>query len=93
MARVTNGRVMNLREYARLGAQQRVRELQEEIDEIARHFKFGDSNGNAVRTEQKKRTISAAARKKMSAAAKARWAIRKAAETKTAASSGRSVRS
>lgn len=73
-----------LHELAAIGAKARVQELKAEIEQITRVFKLDGGNG-AVKTVRK-RTMSAAARKRISEAQKKRWAETK---MKTAARSGR----
>ena len=81
-------------ELARRGAQHRYEELQEELASLVRHFpdlrsgareivKRGRRTVKAAAAElrpQKRRKMSAAARAKISAAQRARWAKQKAAD-------------
>ena len=67
--------------YAAIGAAARIKELQAEIDRIRTAFpgEFGDrTRENSGGPRRKKRTLSAAGRKAISDAAKARWARVKA---------------
>lgn len=67
--------------YAAIGAAARIKELEAEIDRIRTAFP-GDFSGGARQssagTRRKKRKLSAAGRKAISDAAKARWAKVKA---------------
>ena len=67
--------------YAAIGADARIKELQSEIDRIRTAFP-GESGGAAKSSSgdprRKKRKLSAAGRKAISDAAKARWARVKA---------------
>ena len=67
--------------YAAIGAAARIKELQAEIDRIRTAFPGAFSDGarqSSDGSEQKKRKLSAAGRKAISDAAKARWARVKA---------------
>ena len=72
---------MDLRELARYGAAARITELQGEIDAIRREFPDAVSSPNGAARQQrgprKRRKMSAAARKRISEAQKARWAAQK----------------
>jgi hypothetical protein len=66
----------HIMDLARLGAAARIKELHAEIDSIRGAFpsEFGLRGGLKKRRKVRKRHVSAAARAKMSAAQKARWA-------------------
>lgn len=81
-----------LHELAKIGASQRVKDLQAEIDSILKAFGPVDGDGNGKVKNGKairRRRISADARRRMSEAAKKRWAMKKEAEMKTTARGGR----
>jgi hypothetical protein len=77
--RVSTG---ELRNWARAGAKARIQELSAEIQRIKAAFpsEFGARGGQ--KTARKKRRLSAAGRKAISDAAKARWARERAGKKK-----------
>jgi hypothetical protein len=79
---------LNLRSLARLGAAARIKELTAEIASLKKvfpHLSFGSAVSPAMpdameerKVRRRRRKMSAAARAKISAAQKARWAKQKA---------------
>lgn len=76
---------MDIREYARIGAEARLTQLQKEERDIYAQFP-GLRNGRAAASmpaPRQRRKMSAAARKKISDAQKKRWAAQRATATAT----------
>jgi len=69
---------LDLRSLARLGAAARIKELEAEIASIRKAFPDPASRISIHEIARKRRRMSAAARAKISAAQKARWAKQKA---------------
>ena len=77
--RVSTG---ELRNWARAGARARIQELSAEIERIRAAFPSEASLPGGRQKRRKKRTLSAAGRKAISDAAKARWARVRAGKKK-----------
>ena len=80
---------LDLRKYARAGAEVRLREIDEEREQIFRVFPELDSGSqtrdrgrpaSTAEPPRKRRTMSAEARKRISDAQKRRWAAQRAKE-------------